>query len=67
MSYAFELSGYIKKLHTMNYMIFAGKAKRVVKGGVLPPDIFPVWIIRILKKDNPNIVMVEGEKNEVTV
>lgn len=61
MAFSFELSNYINQLSDMNYLIFTGKANRIVKGGIEPPNNFTVWLIHILKKDNPNIVKYEGE------
>ena len=53
---SFQLSDFIRQLDKMNYLVFTEKANRIIEGGITPQDYFSVWIVRILRKDNPNIV-----------
>ena len=67
MSFAFQFTTYIKQLEEMQYMVFTERANRIIKGGALPADNFPVWIVRIFKNDNPQIVTRSIENNETSI
>lgn len=58
----YQLSYEIKLLENSDFWVFAGKANRRVKGGMLPEDNFGVLIINILKKDNIKIQKVDVDK-----
>ena len=67
MSFAFQFTTYIKQLEEMQYMVFTERANRIIKGRALPADDFPVWIVRIVKNDNPQIVTRSIENNETSI
>ena len=68
MALAFEFTDQIKELNDLGYMVFAGKSKRIVKGGILEvPDDFPIWIVYLLKKENPQIICKEYNSDETAI
>ena len=68
MALAFQLTDYIYELDDVGYMVFSEQANRILKGGALnTPDNFPVWIIRVLRKNNPHIIRKEINNNEAPI
>lgn len=54
---AYNLSENLKELDNAGFWVFVGKENRKVTGGVGSPEMFPVLIVRIVRK-------VEGLKKD---
>ena len=52
---AAEFSDQIASLEKIGYWVFAMLENRIITGGVLPDDNFPVLLIRVIKSTNPAI------------
>lgn len=53
---AYNLTESIKELDRAGFWVFIGKEKRVVTGGIGSPGTFPVFIMRIVRKDSEEII-----------
>lgn len=51
----FDLSDFIQRLDKNGLWVFCGEEIRQLFGGINSPSDFPTFIIRILRKDNPEI------------
>lgn len=58
-SVAFELSEMIKELDVAGFWVFVGVEKQMLTGGRGNSDLFPVLLIRIIKKDSNEIIKRE--------
>ena len=53
--YGFLLNEEIEKLEKEGYVLFANRENRIVKEGTRFSEMLPVFIVRIVRKDNPRI------------
>ena len=56
---AYNLSENLKELDDAGFWVFVGKENRKVTGGVGSPEMFPVLIVRIVRKDSNEIIKYE--------
>jgi hypothetical protein len=64
---SYNLSESIKELDDAGFWIFVGKENRVVTGGIGESEAFPVFIMRVVRKDSHEIIKnnsKNGEPNE---
>ena len=52
---AYNLSENLKELDDAGFWVFVGKENRKVTGGVGSPEMFPVLIVRIVRKNSNEI------------
>lgn len=53
---AYKLSESIKELDDAGFWVFVGKENRKVTGAIQGAEMFPVLIVRIIKKDSKEII-----------
>jgi hypothetical protein len=53
---SYNLSESIKELDDAGFWIFVGKENRVVTGGIGESETFPVFIMRVVRKDSHEII-----------
>lgn len=56
---AYNLTENIKELDRAGFWVFVGKENRVVTGGIGSPEAFPVFIMRVVRKDSDEIIKTE--------
>lgn len=56
---AFNLTESIKELEEAGFWVFVGIENRRLTGGVRNPENFPVLLLRIVRKNNPEIIKME--------
>lgn len=61
--FAYELNDKIKELDKAGFWLFLAIEKRVVTGGIEKPECFPTLLARVVRKGNPEIIKVSGEKH----
>ena len=61
--FAYELNDKIKELDKAGFWLFLAIEKRVVTGGIEKPECFPTLLARVVRKGNPGIIKVSGEKH----
>lgn len=55
----FNLTESIKELDRAGFWVFVGNENRRLTGGIGNPENFPVFLLRIVRKDSSNILKVE--------
>ena len=55
----FNLTQSIKELDDAGFWVFAGKEKQKLVGGIGDPTLFPVLIMRIVRKDSSEIIKMD--------
>jgi len=56
---AFRLGELIRELEEAGFWVFGAREIRVIEGGKNPPSPFPIAIVRVLRRDNPQIIKVD--------
>ncbi len=62
----FDLTGVVKELEEAGFFVFGGREIRRIEGGVGDPSPFPVSIIQVLRKTNPEITSIPMTTNDKT-
>ena len=55
----FNLTQSIKELDDAGFWVFAGKENQKLVGGIGDPTLFPVLIMRIVRKDSSEIIKMD--------
>lgn len=60
MMIAFNLTERIKELDEAGFWVFVGKENCILTGGIGEPTAFPTLVVRIVRKENREIVKIEN-------
>lgn len=61
--FSYELNDSIKDLNKAGYWLFLAVENRTVTGGLEKPDLFPTLLVKIVRKDNPEIIKKPEENH----